>query len=45
MSYTITTVGKPFELQRVCLMLNFPRSKIYAGHARMLSNVTPLTLV
>ncbi|MEX3582732.1 MAG: hypothetical protein VB137_09140 [Burkholderia sp.] len=42
MSHTISATGKPFGLQRVCQVLDFPRSTIYAERARALNKVTPL---
>lgn len=43
MSHAISvSAGKPFGLQRVCQVLEFPRSTIYAVRARASSNVTPL---
>ncbi|MEX3606153.1 MAG: hypothetical protein VB142_07235 [Burkholderia sp.] len=39
MSHAISTIGKPFGLQRVCQVLDFPRATIYAERARALSNV------
>src|SRR5258708_1279958 len=39
---TSTGTGKPYGLQRVCRVLGFPRSTIYAGRARASSNVVPL---
>ena len=32
---TSTGTGKPYGLQRVCRVLGFPRSTIYAGRARV----------
>jgi hypothetical protein len=34
--------GKPYGLERVCRVLGFPRSTIYAGRARASGNVVPL---
>ncbi len=34
--------GKPFGLQRVCQVLDFPRSTIYAVRAKASANVTPI---
>ncbi|MEX3582910.1 MAG: hypothetical protein VB137_10420 [Burkholderia sp.] len=34
MSHTISATGKPFGLQRVCQVLDLPRSTIYAERAR-----------
>ncbi|MEX3583706.1 MAG: hypothetical protein VB137_16230 [Burkholderia sp.] len=45
MSHTISATGKPFGLQWVCQVLDFPRSTIYAKRARALNKVTPLALV
>jgi len=45
MSHTISTMGKPFGLQRVCKVLDLPRSTIYAERARAHSNVTSLAPV
>ncbi|AWV05516.1 hypothetical protein DM992_40160 (plasmid) [Burkholderia sp. JP2-270] len=46
MSHAISmTIGRPFGLQRVCRVLDFPRSTIYAERARTLSNVTQLAPV
>ncbi|KAF1065533.1 IS3 family transposase (plasmid) [Burkholderia gladioli] len=45
MSHTISTTGKPFGLQRVCEVLDFPRSTIYAERARALGNVALLAPV
>ncbi|MEX3582359.1 MAG: hypothetical protein VB137_06535 [Burkholderia sp.] len=42
MSHTISATGKPFGLQWVCQVLDFPRSAIYAERARALNKVTPL---
>ncbi|MEX3582514.1 MAG: hypothetical protein VB137_07565 [Burkholderia sp.] len=42
MSRAISTIGKPFGLQRVCQALDFPRATIYAERARALSNVAQL---
>ncbi|MEX3605359.1 MAG: hypothetical protein VB142_00970 [Burkholderia sp.] len=39
LSRAISTIGKPFGLQRVCQVLDFPRATIYAERARTLSNV------
>jgi putative transposase len=39
---TSTGTGKPYGPQRVCRVLGFPRSTIYAGRARASSNVVPL---
>jgi putative transposase len=39
---TSTGTGKPYGLQRVCRVLGFPRSTIYAGRARESGNVVPL---
>ncbi|MEX3583547.1 MAG: hypothetical protein VB137_15145 [Burkholderia sp.] len=44
MSHTISATGKPFGLQWVCQVLDFPRSTIYAERARALNKVTPLCL-
>ncbi|MEX3582903.1 MAG: hypothetical protein VB137_10360 [Burkholderia sp.] len=45
MSHTISATGKPFGLQRVCQVLDFPRSTIYAERGRALNKVTPLAPV
>ncbi|MEX3583685.1 MAG: IS3 family transposase [Burkholderia sp.] len=45
MSHTISSTGKPFGLQRVCQVLDLPRSTIYAERARALNKVTPLAPV
>ncbi|MEX3581824.1 MAG: transposase [Burkholderia sp.] len=45
MSHTISATGKPFGLQRVCQVLDLPRSAIYAARARALNKVTPLAPV
>jgi hypothetical protein len=43
MSRAISTgTGKPYGVQRVCRVLGFPRSTIYAGRARESGNVVPL---
>ncbi|MEX3605324.1 MAG: hypothetical protein VB142_00780, partial [Burkholderia sp.] len=42
MSHAISTIGKPFGLQRVCQVLDFLRATIYAERARALSNVVQL---
>ncbi|MEX3557270.1 MAG: hypothetical protein VB135_02200 [Burkholderia sp.] len=42
MSRAVSTIGKPFGLQRVCQALDFPRATIYAERARALSNVAQL---
>ena len=43
MSRTISAgIGKPYGLERVCRVLGFPRSTIYAARARESSNVVPL---
>ena len=43
MSRTISSgIGKPYGLERVCRVLGFPRSTIYAARARESSNVVPL---
>ncbi|WGS46903.1 hypothetical protein LFL97_32465 [Burkholderia sp. JSH-S8] len=43
MSHEISvSAGKPFGLQRVCQVLEFPRSTIYAVRARASANVTPM---
>ncbi|RZF23429.1 IS3 family transposase [Paraburkholderia sp. UYCP14C] len=43
MSHTISvSAGKPFGLQRVCQVLQFPRSTIYAVRARAAANVVPI---
>lgn len=43
MSRTISAgTGKPYGLERVCRVLGFPRSTIYAARARESSNVVPL---
>ncbi|MEX3582599.1 MAG: IS3 family transposase [Burkholderia sp.] len=42
MSRAISTIGKPFRLQRVCQALYFPRATIYAERASALSNVAQL---
>ncbi|MFL9912787.1 hypothetical protein [Paraburkholderia sp. RL17-337-BIB-A] len=43
MSRTISAgTGKPYRVERVCRVLGFPRSTIYAGRARESSNVVPL---
>ena len=39
---TSAGTGKPYGLQRVCRVLGFPRSTIYAGRARESDNVAPL---
>src|SRR5258708_38054749 len=39
---TSTGTGTLYGLQRVCRVLGFPRSTIYAGRARASSNVVPL---
>ncbi|MEX3901311.1 MULTISPECIES: IS3 family transposase [Paraburkholderia] len=36
------SAGKPFGLQRVCQVLEFPRSTIHADRARESTNVTPM---
>ncbi|MFM0051929.1 hypothetical protein [Caballeronia grimmiae] len=36
------SAGKPFGLQRVCQVLEFPRSTIYAIRARASTTVTPM---
>lgn len=36
------SAGKPFGLKRVCQVLEFPRSTIYAVRARANDNVTPM---
>jgi transposase InsO family protein len=36
------SAGKPFGLQRVCQVLEFPRSTIYAVRARASTNVMPI---
>ncbi|MEX3985277.1 IS3 family transposase [Paraburkholderia sp. EG287A] len=36
------SAGKPFGLQRVCRVLEFPRSTIYAVRARAAANVVPI---
>jgi putative transposase len=42
MSHAISvSAGKPFGLQRVCQVLEFSRSTIYAVRARASTNVTP----
>ena len=44
MSRTISAgTGKPYGLERVCRVLGFPRSTIYAARARESSNVVLLT--
>ncbi|MEX3606713.1 MAG: IS3 family transposase [Burkholderia sp.] len=43
MSRTISTIGKPFGLQQVCQVLDFPRGTIYVERTRLLSNVAQLT--
>ncbi|MEX3581979.1 MAG: hypothetical protein VB137_03930 [Burkholderia sp.] len=45
MSHTISATGKPFGLQRVCQVLDLPRSTIYDERARALNKVTPLAFV
>ncbi|MEX3583696.1 MAG: IS3 family transposase [Burkholderia sp.] len=42
MSHAISTIGKPFGLQRLCQTLDFPRTTIYAERAKALSNVAQL---
>jgi putative transposase len=43
MSHEISvSAGKSFGLQRVCQVLEFPRSTIYAVRARASANVTPI---
>jgi len=43
MSRTISAgIGKPYGLERVCRVLGFPRSTIYAARMRESSNVVPL---
>ena len=43
MSHTISAgTGKPYGLERVCRVLGFPRSTIYAAQARASSTVMPL---
>jgi transposase InsO family protein len=43
MSHAISvSAGKPFGLQRICQVLEFPRSTIYAVRARASTNVTPM---
>ena len=43
MSHAISvSAGKPFGLKRVCQVLEFPRSTIYAVRARESANVTPM---
>ncbi|HDR9512343.1 TPA: transposase, partial [Burkholderia cepacia] len=43
MSHTISAaIGKPFGLQRVCQVLDFPRSTIYTERARAARNLTRL---
>ncbi|SEF12661.1 HTH-like domain-containing protein [Burkholderia sp. WP9] len=43
MSHEISvSVCKPFGLQRVCQVLDFPRSTIYAVRARTAANVVPI---
>ena len=37
-----TCTGKTYGLHRVCRVLGFPRSTIYAGRARESGNVVPL---
>jgi putative transposase len=45
MSHEISvSVGKPFGLQWVCRVLDFPRSTIYAVRARANANVTPMVV-
>jgi putative transposase len=45
MSHEISvSVGKPFGLQRVCQVLDFPRSTIYAVRARANANVTSMVM-
>jgi putative transposase len=45
MSHEISvSVGKPFGLQRVCQVLDFPRSTIYAVRARASAGVTPMVV-
>ena len=39
---TSAGTGKPYGLERVCRVLGFPRSTIYASKARESSNVVPL---
>ena len=43
MSHAISvSAGRPFGLQRVCQVLEFPRSTIYAVRARASASVTPM---
>jgi putative transposase len=43
MSHAISvSANKPFGLQRVCQVLDFPRSTIYAVRARTAANVVPI---
>ena len=39
---TSPSVGKPYGLQRVCRVLEIPRSTIYAQEQRQAANVIPL---
>ena len=45
MSHEISvSVGKPFGLRRVCQVLDFPRSTIYAERTRASASVTPMVV-
>jgi hypothetical protein len=39
---TSPSVGKPYGLERVCRVLDIPRSTIYAQKKRQAANVMPL---